>query len=168
MSSEGEAVIVWEAATGKELCTLEGWGEAFEAIAFSSDGKFVAANNRSPSDILVWQLDPLDLTRNRIPKVILRGHSSWGQRLVFSPDGRRLLSTAGAYSSTTGELKIWDTTIGQELLTLKTSGIDLQTAQFSPDGHRLLALYADAKRPGSPLRVWDATPLPETGAKGER
>jgi WD40 repeat protein len=160
-----DRIVAVKAATGEEHYTLEGQADLFDVIAFSPEGTLVAASAaRSPfvsvpGEIAVWEFDPQGTQRRRGPKFILKGHSDVITSLAFSPDGHRLLSCAGANPVTATELKMWDTSIGQELLTIKPYATILDAAQFSPDGWRVLALRADAKRPGSRLLIWDATPL---------
>ena len=70
--------------------------------------------------------------------------------IVFSPDGKRLASSA----RWTNAVKVWDAQTGQELLNLKAGG-EINSLAFSPDGHWLVG------DPGGTVTIWDATPLPE-------
>jgi WD40 repeat protein len=80
-----------------------------------------------------------------------RGHLARVTCLAFSPDGRRLAS--GSEDLT---VKVWETSGGQELLTLPGPGYFVTEVAFSPDGNRLAA----ADRAGN-VKVWDGTPPAE-------
>jgi WD40 repeat protein/serine/threonine protein kinase len=164
-------VGVWDAATGKELCTLEGRGSRFGRVIFSPDGKWIAAASgpiEGAGDIEVWRFNPDRPELSKTPRYVLKGHSNTIDGLAFSPDGRRLVSAASSQSGATGEIKIWDFASGQELLTLKANGVHLGTVRFSPDGNRLLAIRMNPDHPGGPLMVWDATPTAEAEAREPR
>jgi WD40 repeat protein len=76
--------------------------------------------------------------------------------VVFSPDGKRLVTGAGGHGPPSrGEVKVWDALTGQELLTLDGNSGFSKDVALSPDGHRL----AGRGRAGT-LTIWDATPLP--------
>jgi WD40 repeat protein/serine/threonine protein kinase len=74
-----------------------------------------------------------------------------GQRVAFSPDGKRLASVGREW------VKVWDAQTGQELLTCKvlarpgTVASQFRNVTFSPDGQRL----ASGDYPGL-VKVWDA------------
>src|SRR5262249_48171846 len=74
-----------------------------------------------------------------------KGHTGFVFRLAFSPDGRRLASTAWDMT-----VKLWDVEYGVEVLTLMKYPVG--SVAFSPDGHRL-AVTMDKT-----VRVLDATP----------
>jgi WD40 repeat protein/tRNA A-37 threonylcarbamoyl transferase component Bud32 len=63
----------------------------------------------------------------------LRGHASSILAVTYSPDGKRLASASG------GEVKIWDTTTGQQMRALSVTALLLKLA-FSSDGKRLSGL----------------------------
>jgi WD40 repeat protein len=168
-ADDKSSVVIWNAADGREVCTLEGLSHDFNLLAFSPDGKWLAAATGAydgQGDIELWQFAPKRPDAGKKSKYVLKGHAGRIQSLAFSPDSRRIVSGAGTLISSGNELKIWDVATGQELLTLKPGGIDLGTLCFSPDGHRLLALRVRADQPRSPLKTWDATPLAESSAKG--
>ena len=89
--------------------------------------------------------------RNRDP---LGTHADGVNWIAFSPDGT-MLATAGLW----GEVKIWDVTTGQEVLTIQDArGGDYGVA-FSPDGH----LLATANATGW-VKLHNGTPLAESPA----
>jgi WD40 repeat protein len=79
----------------------------------------------------------------------LKGHIGEIMNIVFSPDGKRLASSA----RWTNAVKLWDAQTGQELFDLKAGG-EITSLAFSPDGHWL------ASDPNYTVMIWDATPLP--------
>jgi tetratricopeptide (TPR) repeat protein len=70
--------------------------------------------------------------------------------VAFSPDGKRLASG----SASDHHIKLWDTTTGQEVFTLRGHTAGLLSLAFSPDGHRLASGAIDRT-----VRVWDAAPV---------
>jgi WD40 repeat protein len=93
--SEGP-VVVWDTRTGAELQVLRGRGGFVNGVAFSADGRFVAAGGRSKL-VEVWDT----LEKKPRPRTF-RGHTEAIESVGFSPDGRWLAS-CGADG-----LKLWD------------------------------------------------------------
>jgi WD40 repeat protein/tRNA A-37 threonylcarbamoyl transferase component Bud32 len=86
----------------------------------------------------------------------LRGHASAILGMTFSPDGKRLASAGLLLGK--GEVKIWDTNTGQELLSM---GALLVKMAFSPDGKRLSGLGFEQQRqkgqqPLAIVKTWEA------------
>ena len=83
--------------------------------------------------------------------------------MAFSPDGRRLASSSGNpdYLDKPGEVKIWDTANGQEMLVVKKHTAFVTSLSFSPDGHRLATAGNDKT-----IQIWDARPPENRGEKG--
>src|SRR5262245_25014816 len=89
----------------------------------------------------------------------LEGHTSCVWWVTFSPDGRRLASAAGPHKlfdvnlsfddNHPGEIKLWDLTAGQELLTLKGHAGCVRGVSFSPNGKVLASGSADGT-----IRLW--------------
>src|SRR5262249_44479469 len=84
----------------------------------------------------------------------LKGHTSRDINVAYSPDGKRLASSAigfggrGGAPPAAGGGKVGDSQAGQELLSLKGS---VCSVAFSPDGKRLAGTSDDKT-----VKVWDA------------
>jgi WD40 repeat protein/tRNA A-37 threonylcarbamoyl transferase component Bud32 len=168
-SSQTGALRVWDVANGQEVFQFEGIRYGVWKVAFSPDGKRLAAAIGPPGSIgkpfptpgtvKLWD------TAGWGERATLRGHSAcvWG--LAFSPDSQRLASASGVYESGRppkhpGEVKIWNVATGHELITLEDHGGGVFGVAFSPCGCRL----ATANQDGT-VRIWDGTPLAETPAR---
>ena len=87
-----------------------------------------------------------DLPRRILPP--LRGHNDGVMSVVFSPDGKKVIS-----GSLDGTIRIWDVpTRTDAIRTLRGHEDPVLSLAFSPDGTRLVSGSNDKTRT---LRVWD-------------
>jgi WD40 repeat protein len=151
---------VWDLRGGRERFTLGGFYYSVWDVAFSPDGRRLAAaiglyQNRAPGEVRVWDM----VTGNEIYS--LRGHPDSVWSVSFSPDGTRLASAGGIWvgagTPKAGEVMIWDMSSGQQLCTLQGHTGAITSAAFSPCGRRL----ATASKDGT-VMIWDGTPLAQT------
>jgi WD40 repeat protein len=77
----------------------------------------------------------------------LEGHTEAVIGLAFHPDGKRLASGGMDRS-----IKIWNTTGGQETLTLRGAISEVFAVAFRSDGGCLVSGHADGS-----IRGWDGT-----------
>jgi WD40 repeat protein len=156
-SAKASTVVSWEASTGQAIWAVEVPGENAWSVAVASDGR--AAVSTGNAIILLSAEDGSELRRLPIPRTNVT------PTLTFSPDGSRLVSARSGGGGEPGEVKIWETTTGQELLTLRGPG-ELGPPTFSRDGRRLgAALRAGAA--GAGFVVWDIDP-PSAEAQRQR
>jgi WD40 repeat protein len=142
------ALVLWEAATGKRIRTLEDEG-TFTTVAFSPDGRLLAAGGWD-GVLGLWDV----ASGTRLCR--LEGHSKWVQSLAFSPDGSRLAS-----ASDDRTVRLWDTATGREVLSLARHTMAVTAVAFCRDGLRLASAGQDRT-----VRVWEA---PEVhGAAGRK
>jgi len=92
-------VMIWDAATGKPIRSIDGQTKRLFHISLSPDGRWLASGGLDEA-VKIW-----DMTRAEKP-VFLRGHAGPVLGVAFSPDGKRLASCGGYRGK--GEIKIWD------------------------------------------------------------
>jgi len=151
----GKSLIIWDAATGRELNTFVRHTARVLSTDFSPDGRLLASGSEDRT-ITIW-----DTTTER-EKNRLVGHSGLVSRVQFSHDGKRLVSAG--FDAT---IRIWDPILGLELLTLQGHTLPVRDVMFSPDGRRLASAAGEWSRPGDvpgELRIWEGeTVFPERG-----
>ena len=148
VSQAADTVRVWDSATGEAKLTLTNGPEgSFEMLilifgpskgAFSVDGKrfiFGSADEVRIWDTATWQ-----------ETFVLRGHSGLVTSLVFSPDGRKIISAC-----TDETAKVWDASASQDTFTLREHTNQINTVAFSPDGHRIISGSSNGR-----VILWDA------------
>jgi mono/diheme cytochrome c family protein/roadblock/LC7 domain-containing protein len=139
---EYKEVRLVDPATRSTLATLNGHAEAIRAVAFSSDGKLLAAAGGLPArsgEIKIWDVE------NRQELRTIKGHSDCIYAVAFSPDGKSLASAS--YDKL---IKLWSVETGAEIRTLKDHIDAVYAVAFTPDGKRLVSGAADRS-----VKVWD-------------
>ena len=140
-----------DVATGQELHTLTGdrtdspdWGPSVGSIAFSPDGRFVAAGSGFPlylyhaGAVKVW-----DVAAAR-EVASFTGLGGGVPGLAFSPDGRTL-----AAAIQRSPVRLWEVGTWREVRGLAHPGCD--ALAFAPDGRTLATGGVDHT-----IRLWDA------------
>ncbi|HTU93815.1 MAG TPA: WD40 repeat domain-containing protein [Gemmataceae bacterium] len=170
-SNGGGNVQLWDTATGKlirRLTTQKRADDAIESLAFSPDGKLLAAGSQ---DCTIELLDPsTGKVERRLPEdsMQIKAPLSWVHSLAFSPDGKTL--AAGCADHT---LSLWVVAAGRKLR--EHPGVDMvfhhgrqksgiPAIVFSPDGRRLA--FAQDNRLGLLDARSGAEVLPFEGHRG--
>ena len=133
---------------GKSLNKFSGASNQVRSVAFSPDGKLLAAAGGNPS-----QFGEVKIFNIADGKEIasIRGHRDNIFSLAFSPDGKMM-----ATCSYDKMIKLWDVATGKELKNLKDHTDAVFAVAFSPDGKKLASAAADRN-----VKIWDV-------ATGER
>ena len=134
--------MLWDAATGEPLATLERHNRSVGAVAFSPDNSTLVTASDDAS-VVVW-----DVPRGSI-RAVLPGNGSAVISVAFSPDGSRI-----ATGDDGGLSQVWDARDGRLLATFRghaASGIEVAIA---PDGRTLATAGQDGM-----LKLWDISKL---------
>ena len=131
-----------DGATKQELGKLSGHAGTVRAVAFSRDGKLLAAAGGLPAqsgEVLIW-----DVAQRKLLHAI-RGHADCIYAVAFSPDGAGIAT--GSYDKL---VKLWDLATGKEIRTYKDHIDAVYALAFTPDGKRLISGSADRS-----VKVWN-------------
>lgn len=123
---------------------LQGHKGPFNSLAFSPDGKTLAAGSADKT-INLWKVIA------GTERGALQGHTDAVAAVAFSPDGKHLVSGSADKS-----IKVWDIASGKELATLEGHTIDVTNVAFSPNGKLLASVAANfwfSYR--SEIKLWD-------------
>ena len=138
--SSGNAIKVWDAATGQELLTLIGHTDWIMGLVFSPDGKQLASTSLDGT-VRIWSLSPGE----EIIAVSGPG-AGYGTRVVYNPNGQEFATNGGDGTAT-----IWIVETGTPRLTLTGHAAEVMSMAFSPDGTRFGTGSLDAT-----AIIWDA------------
>jgi WD40 repeat protein len=122
-------VTLWNMLSGKRIALLQGFDRYVEGLAFSKDGKLLAAGTDF-GGLQIWDVQ-------RQTKLQSLSFDGWGgvvSQPAFSPDGR--LVAVGIYGS--GTVFLADVSTGKTLDRQKVSDIGCGAVAFSPDGRFLI------------------------------
>jgi WD40 repeat protein len=119
-------VKLWSVKDAKAIATLEGHEGLVHALAFGPDGKSFATGG--DKCIKLWTL-----TDNQ--PTIKDTINTWSGRLLFSPDGKTLVSESGNISG----IQLWDLETKKARGTLKlTDHESVKSFRYTTDGKLLL------------------------------
>ncbi len=140
-------VSLWDAANGQKIqsyvgvpqnMAANGMPRESQGIAFSPDGKYIAAGANDNTAIL-WDVTKPD------PLRVFTGHTAQIAAVAFSPDGTMLLT--GSWDHTA---KVWDVATGKLIRTFVGHTDIVSGVAFSPDGNTILTGSRDHT-----AKLWD-------------
>jgi WD40 repeat protein len=106
--------------------TLDGPATAVQAVAFSPDGRWIAAATQGATQL--WEAQ-----RGRLVRILDGPTNALAHGLAFAPTGERLASIVDDHT-----VAIWRIESGERLLSLKAQGHDLASLAYSSDGARIV------------------------------
>jgi RNA polymerase sigma factor (sigma-70 family) len=135
-SGVGRALVLWDAATGKELRVFPSHGQP-RGVAFSPDGKLIATTEQLGQ---LW-----DVATGKM-LCELKNVQGGVHALAFAPDGRTLATANGD-----GAVHLWDPASGEEKRRLDGGRGGVHAVAYSPDGTSLAS-----GGNGGVIHLWDA------------
>jgi WD40 repeat protein/tRNA A-37 threonylcarbamoyl transferase component Bud32 len=134
-------VKVWDVQTGRELLSLKLDPWMVSCVAFSDDGRRLAA--ATAGAITIWNAQ----TGRQVLSLESENSSS---SVAFSPDGRRLASDGWSSEGDKNLIIILDAQTGRRSLTLPGHEGGVTSVAFNLDGRRLASSGSDHT-----VKVWD-------------
>lgn len=122
--------------------TLTGHRGAVNALAFTADGKTLAAAAGQPAlfgEVRLWNVADGSLVRT------IKGHKDALYSVAISPDGKTLAT--GSYDQ---KIKLWELATGKELHTLAAHNGAIFDLAFRPDGKILASASGDRT-----IKLWN-------------
>jgi WD40 repeat protein/tetratricopeptide (TPR) repeat protein/tRNA A-37 threonylcarbamoyl transferase component Bud32 len=140
-------VELFDTTTGRAVRTYGGPAVAADCVAYSADGKRLAAAN--PATVRAWDVATgKELFSAPVGMEGGLGFSNEGS-VAFSPDGRSVAVRFASFKE--GAISVWDVATGARGVRIVT-GNDIQShVEFTPDGKHLLGQWPDGW-----LTTWDA------------
>ncbi|WP_392530274.1 protein kinase [Nostoc sp. C117] len=135
--SNDYTIKLWQAYTGRNICTLTGHSFFVNCIAFSHDGEILASGS-GDNTIKLWHIN----TGKEIQT--FTGHSDSVWSVAFSRDRQFLVS--GSWDKT---IKLWHLQSGREISTLTGHSSYVRCVAFSPDGQTLVSSGDD-----DTIKIW--------------
>jgi WD40 repeat protein len=143
--AEKGVLAFWDLETGKEVGRIVGKeGESFWSVAFSADGKFLAASrsvfsgrrHSGEHQIVLFEV----LTRQELLRI---DTATRVEAMVFSPDGRSLITGGGGRRGGDRTVRVWDVLVGKEIASLSGHASRVLSLALSPDDQTLVSGSAD-------------------------
>ena len=148
---------VWEVATGKQKCLFQGHTGIVQVVAFSPDSKRVVTGGKPLLDRMKTVATPVPLspdTKKRLttadntarlwdvtsgqPVGHFQGHTGGINSVIFSSDGRRVLTASDDSSAI-----IWDVTTRSAITRLQGHEAPINSAVFGPKDSSILTASDD-------------------------
>jgi WD40 repeat protein/serine/threonine protein kinase len=134
-----QRVQIWQAHTGQRTRSLENRAPANARLVFSPDGRRLLVTNPSSAPSVIWNTE----TGEEIASLPTRVDFA-----AFSADGSRIATT-----SADNVARVWSTSSGREILSLKGHAAIIRYIAFSADSGRITTASEDGE-----VKVWRSNP----------
>jgi hypothetical protein len=139
----GDAIRLWDLATGKAIRVFGQDQSGYWSVAFSPDGRWIATGSNDHSARL-WDA----ATGQEVLKFTGHEEAVWG--VAFVADGRQLVT--GAWDQS---LRVWDVATGNQLRSFEGVRDNIRCLACSPDGKLIAAGHFAAQQQPGILQLWD-------------
>ena len=151
--SHDKTIKLFDAATGRLIRTISAHSDSrlsrlyngVRSVAFSPDGTQILSGSGG-NTFKLW-----DAATGRLIRTF-SGHRGYVQFAAFSPDGKRIVSSA-EYPDY--DIKLWDADTGRVMRTFSEN--TFRSVMFSPDGRQILSVFYDRENNSAKsFRLYDA------------
>ena len=136
-------VTLWDIEKGEPRQRIGGFADRVTALAFSADGKDLAACGGAPTED--GEVKVFDPATGKLLFEVKNGHSDTVFGAAFSPDGK-LLATCAADKF----VKVWEVPSGKQTRSFEGHTQHVLGVGWTPDGKRLASASAD-----NGVKLWD-------------
>jgi WD40 repeat protein len=140
------AVSLYDAETGKAVHHFAGHNGPVAALAFSTDGKWLASGDMISGEAFVWDIESAKTVHR------FGGHPGGATVLAFSHDGKILAVGEGTFQTGAGEryIRLFDQEKGRLKQKIVAHVNNVASLSFAPDGRTLASAGGDGR-----WRLWD-------------
>jgi RNA polymerase sigma factor (sigma-70 family) len=145
--ASGKAVWLYDPATGKQVCTVEGMSNSASTflLTFSPDGRILTAADRKAIHLAEVP------TGRQLPSIV-PPKERYAVAVALSPDGRTLAAPCTSLFNG-GLMRLWEVATGKERLSFPEPPGEIRNVAISPDGRLLAAGGFDND---NVIYLWDA------------
>ena len=148
-SADG-TIILWNAVSLQQSSVLYGHGSTVTCLAFSPGGDLLTSGGKDATvrgwDVaggkMRWVAHVREGMRLNLP--VLGGDTREIRDLMFTPDGRRIISLAAMNGMMGGLLHCWDASTGERAIEFAEAS-NSGGAAIAPDGRHILSVFSDGK-----------------------
>jgi WD40 repeat protein len=137
-------VKLWDHCTG-EVKALPGRVGLVQGVAFSPDGKLLAAAGYDAGRVRLWDTSTL----TELPSLMMSQGGAWVTTTAFSPDGKLVACGGPGEEHFTGRFALWDVESRREIANIRGHRDSINAVAFSPNNQMLATVSNDGT-----IKIW--------------